>query len=112
MRILYHTVPTMQLTFATKYYDSNYKYIVKNSYCTQYLMSWRWYYLGKTSSIVKDRYNAKAYDEIKVRVPKGKKEIIKSYAESKGESVNGFINRIIDEEMELNKICFNNELNK
>lgn len=68
--------------------------------------------MGKTSSIVKDRYNAKAYDEIKVRVPKGKKEIIKSYAESKGESVNGFINRIIDEEMELNKICFNNELNK
>ena len=54
-------------------------------------------YLGKTSSIVKDRYNAKAYDEIKVRVPKGKKEIIKSYAETKGESVNGFINRAIDE---------------
>lgn len=59
--------------------------------------------MGKTSSIVKDRYNAKAYDEIKVRVPKGKKEIIKEFVESKGESVNGFINQAIDEKMEKEK---------
>jgi len=51
----------------------------------------------KTSSAVKDRYNAKAYDEIKVRVPKGTKDKIKAYADSKGESVNGFINRAIEE---------------
>lgn len=39
------------------------------------------------------------YDEIKVRVPKGKKQEIKDYAESKNESVNAFLNRLIDEAM-------------
>lgn len=53
--------------------------------------------MGKTSSKVKDRYNAKAYDEIKVRVSKGKKDEIKAHAEEQGESLNGFINRAIDE---------------
>lgn len=51
----------------------------------------------RTSSEVKDRYNAKVYDEIKVRVPKGQKEAIQAHAETHGESVNGFINRAIDE---------------
>lgn len=55
--------------------------------------------MGKTSSVVKDRYNKKAYDEIKVRVPKGKKEIITSFTTSTGESVNSFVNRAIDEAM-------------
>ena len=39
----------------------------------------------------------KTQDEMKIRVPKGKKDTIKAYAESKGESLNGFINRAIDE---------------
>lgn len=56
--------------------------------------------MGKTSSAVKDRYNAKAYDEIKVRVPKGCKDFIQAHAESQGESVNAFINRAIDNQME------------
>lgn len=56
--------------------------------------------MGKTSSKVKDKYNAKTYDEIKVRVFKGQKEKIKAHAESRGESVNGFIGRAIDETME------------
>lgn len=55
--------------------------------------------MGKTSSVVKDRYNSKAYDEIKVRVSKGKKDIIQAHAEANGESVNGFINRAIDQTM-------------
>lgn len=55
--------------------------------------------MGKTSSAVKDRYNASAYDEIKIRVPKGKKSIIKAHAESMGESVNAFIARAIAEQM-------------
>ena len=55
--------------------------------------------MGKTSSKVKDRYNAKVYDEIKVRVTKGKKEEIKAAADSQGKSVNGFINEAIDEKM-------------
>ena len=40
--------------------------------------------MGKTSSKVKDRYNAKTYDPITLRVNKGKKEIIQDFAESKG----------------------------
>ncbi len=56
--------------------------------------------MGKTSSAVKDRYNAKAYDEIKVRVIKGQKDVIQSHAAARGESVNGFIGRAITETME------------
>lgn len=47
-----------------------------------------------------EKYNAKTYEEIKVRVHKGQKDIIKAHAESKGESVNGFVNRAIDETMQ------------
>ena len=56
--------------------------------------------MGKTSSAVKDRYNAKAYDEMKVRVAKGNKEQIQAHAEAQGESLNAFINRAINETME------------
>ena len=56
--------------------------------------------MGKTSSAVKDRYNAKAYDEIKIRVPKGQKDLIQAHAEAQGESTNGFINRAITNQME------------
>lgn len=55
--------------------------------------------MGKTSSKVKDRYNAKAYDELKIRVSKGNKDIIKAHAAEQGESLNGFVNRAIDEAM-------------
>lgn len=55
--------------------------------------------MGKTSSQVKDRYNKKAYDDIKLRVPKGKKDKIKAHAESKGMSLNAYINELIDRDM-------------
>lgn len=45
----------------------------------------------------------KLYDRVSVLVPKGKKDIIKSHAETTNESVNGFINRAIDETMERDK---------
>ena len=47
-----------------------------------------------------DKYIKSTFDEIKVRVPKGKKEAIKDYATQKGESLNSFINRSIDETMQ------------
>ena len=57
--------------------------------------------MGRTSSTVKDRYNAKAYDEIKLRVKKGEKEKIKAHAEKyDGGSVNAFIQRAIAETMQ------------
>jgi predicted HicB family RNase H-like nuclease len=45
-------------------------------------------------------YTKNNYDEIKVRVPKGQKEIIQAHADKQGESVNGFINRAISETIE------------
>lgn len=47
-----------------------------------------------------NKYMSDNYDRINLTVPKGKKDRIKSHAESKGESVNAFINRAIDETME------------
>ena len=45
------------------------------------------------------KYNEKSYDEIKLRVKKGNKEIIQKYAESKNETVNRMINRLIENEI-------------
>jgi hypothetical protein len=50
-----------------------------------------------------EKWNAKAYDEIKVRVPKGDKERIQAYVQERGETVNGFINRLIAEAMGVDK---------
>lgn len=46
-----------------------------------------------------NQFNAQAYDRINLTVPKGDKEKIKAHAEKNGESVNGYINRIIEEDM-------------
>ena len=43
------------------------------------------------------KYNAAKYERIEVRVPKGQKEIIAAFAQQNGESVNSFINRLINE---------------
>ena len=55
---------------------------------------------GKNSYESIKRYEDKAYDKVLVRFPKGKKDIIKAHAEAHSESVNGFINRAIEETME------------
>lgn len=55
---------------------------------------------GKNSYESIKRYEDKAYDKVLVRMPKGKKEAIKAHADSKGQSVNGFINEAIDEKMD------------
>ena len=46
------------------------------------------------------KYMKNNYDEIKVRVEKGKRKIIKAAAEQAGESVNGYIKKAIDQRME------------
>ena len=42
-------------------------------------------------------------DEIKVRVPKGRKAELQAHAEDQGESLNGFIVRAVDETIERDK---------
>lgn len=46
-----------------------------------------------------NRYNNKTYDRINIAVPKGDKEKIRAFAAERGESVNGFIRRAIEEAM-------------
>lgn len=46
-----------------------------------------------------DKYLEK-FEELRARVPKGRKEAIKAHAAAQGESVNAFINRAIEEAME------------
>ena len=55
--------------------------------------------MGKTSWQVKNRYNEKAYDKIYITVLKGNKDRIKAHADKNGESVNGYINRLIDSDL-------------
>lgn len=43
------------------------------------------------------KYMKENYDVYQMRMPKGKKDLIRSHAEDHGESLNGFINRAIDE---------------
>lgn len=47
-----------------------------------------------------DRYLREKVDTVVARVPKGKKEVIQAHAKKQSESVNGFVNRAIDETME------------
>ena len=56
--------------------------------------------MAKTRSEINNAYAKKAYDDIRLQVPKGQKAIIKSHAESKGETIGGFIKRAIKETME------------
>lgn len=58
---------------------------------------------GTPQTRAKNKYNAKAYDRIALQVKKGRKDIIKAHAERNGESLNGFVNRAIDETMERDK---------
>ena len=50
-----------------------------------------------------DKYVKENYDKIIAKVPKGRKATIKALAESKGESVNGYINALIRADMGLSE---------
>ena len=51
--------------------------------------------MSKPTNAVKDRWNAKAYDDVRVRIPKGRKADVEAYAKQQGESVNGMINNYL-----------------
>lgn len=53
--------------------------------------------ISKKQQACVNRYIDKAYDRINLTVPKGDRERIKAHAESRGETVNGFIKRAISE---------------
>lgn len=45
------------------------------------------------------KYMKENYDIFQIRMPKGKKEIIKKAAEKQGKSLNSFVNEAIDEKL-------------
>lgn len=47
----------------------------------------------------KNEWNAKKYDQVRLNVLKGQKAIIQAYAEAQGMSLNGYINRLIADDM-------------
>lgn len=51
----------------------------------------------------RDKWLSEKVETINLRVSKGKKEVIRKFASDRGESVNAFINRAIDEAMEDNQ---------
>ncbi len=53
---------------------------------------------GKTE--YKNNWQKENVDRVNLTMPKGRKEAIKAHAEAHSESVNGFINRAIQETME------------
>ena len=52
------------------------------------------------STEYKNNWQKEPMDRVNLTMPKGQKEIIKAHAAARGESVNGFINRVISEAIE------------
>ena len=57
----------------------------------------------KTSTAVKRRYNEKAYDRLAVTIPKGQKAAVEAHAQNKGLSVNGLVNALLREDLNLSE---------
>lgn len=55
--------------------------------------------MGKAQTRATNKYAKNNYERISLFVSKGKKEKIKAHAENNGESINGYINRLIDTDM-------------
>lgn len=55
--------------------------------------------MAKPQTKASNKYNAKAYDRIALQVKKGERDNIRQFAESQGLSLNGYINKLIAENM-------------
>lgn len=58
--------------------------------------------MGRTSSAVKAKYNKKAYDRIEVTVKKGVKEEFREACENAGCTMNGAVNKFIEDFIKKN----------
>ena len=56
--------------------------------------------VSKKQQACVNRYIADKYDRINLTTPKGRKERIKAHAEQRGETVNSFINRAIENQIQ------------
>lgn len=55
--------------------------------------------MAKPSTTVKDRWNRNNYDDVRIRLPKGRKRTVEAHAQGKGQSVNGLVNALLRAEM-------------
>jgi len=55
------------------------------------------------------KYNLKAYDRVELKIPKGKKTDLQEHATKMDESLNGFVNRAIDETVKRDNEIFGGE---
>ena len=51
--------------------------------------------MAKTRSEINNAYAKKAYDDVRLQVPKGRKAAIEALAKEHGQSVNGYINGLL-----------------
>lgn len=56
--------------------------------------------MAKPQTVSSNKYNAKAYDSLRIVVKKGYKDTVQAHAAAMGESINGFVNRAIREQMQ------------
>ena len=56
---------------------------------------------SKAAQRAVNKYMRENYDRVNLTMPKGKKDAVQIHAAQRGESVTAFINRAIDETMEL-----------
>lgn len=55
--------------------------------------------ISKAQQKATAKYVRQNYDRIEVKVPKGDKEVLQAHAAKQGESLNGFVNRAITEQV-------------
>lgn len=80
-----------------------------NILCIMYIASNKiiWYYTyrgddmaySKSSNKAVQQYIKKTYDQVSLRMPKGQREKIQSFAELRGKSLNMYIMELIEEDM-------------
>ena len=51
--------------------------------------------MSKPTNAVKDRWNAKNYDDLRVRIPKGRKADVEAYAAQHDVKINSLINALL-----------------
>lgn len=54
---------------------------------------------SKAQQASQNKWIAKNYDRVNLTLPKGRKAELQAHAEQRGESLNGFIGRAIDEQV-------------
>lgn len=66
-------------------------------------------YTGYTESRKKanEKYLKESVEDVRIRVPKGQKAVIKEHAEQQGESMNAFVIRAITQTMQQDSIHSN-----